>query len=47
MTRAAPLASLERPGIRPRDWLEAAREEKEVPVLVMLEDGLDKASMPD
>jgi hypothetical protein len=42
VTRAAPLASLERRGIRPRDWLEAAREEKEVPVLVMLEDGLDK-----
>lgn len=44
VTRAAPLASLERRGIRPRDWLEAAREEKEVPVLVMLEDGLDKGA---
>jgi len=38
-TRAAPLTALEARGIRARDWLEAAREEKEAPVLVMLEEG--------
>lgn len=43
VTRAAPLAALERRGIRPRDWLEAARAERGTPVLVMLEEELDEA----
>lgn len=43
VTRAAPLAALERRGIRPRDWLEVARAERGTPVLVMLEEELDEA----
>lgn len=35
-TRAAPLTALEARGIRARDWLEATREEKDTPVLLML-----------
>lgn len=35
-TRTAPLASLEARGIAPRDWLAAAREETEAPLLVLL-----------
>lgn len=38
-TRAAPLFMLEDKGIRPREWLEAVREEKEAPVLLMMADG--------
>lgn len=39
-TKAAPLASLERRNITPRDWLAAARDEKETPLLLMMEDEL-------
>ena len=35
ITRAAPLAALEGRGIRPREWLEAARSETSAPVLFM------------
>jgi hypothetical protein len=40
VTRAAPLLSLERRGVTPREWLQAAREETKAPVLVMVEDEL-------
>lgn len=36
-TRAAPLEMLEATGIRPRDWLAAAYEEKEAPLLAVME----------
>jgi hypothetical protein len=36
-TRAAPLPAIERRGIKPRDWLQAAHEETEAPMLVMVE----------
>lgn len=35
-TRTAPLAALEEQGISPREWLAAAREEQEAPILLML-----------
>lgn len=35
-TRTAPLAVLEERGITPREWLAAAREETEAPILLML-----------
>jgi hypothetical protein len=34
-TRAAPLATLEQQDIKPRAWLEAARNEQEAPVLFL------------
>ena len=34
-TRAAPLPQLERDGVTPREWLAAAREETEQPVLLL------------
>ena len=40
-TRAEPLALLARKGIHPRDWLAAAREENEAPLLLMLVDTAD------
>lgn len=42
-TRAAPLPAIERRGIKPRDWLQAAHEETEAPMLVMIE-GADAQS---
>jgi hypothetical protein len=45
-TRAAPLGSLQRRGIAPRDWLAAAREEKESPVLLMMEEDPDEDRDP-
>jgi hypothetical protein len=36
-TRAAPLPAIEQRGIAARDWLQAAREETEAPLLVMVE----------
>lgn len=35
ITRAAPLLELEERGIKPREWLEAARSETSSPVLFM------------
>lgn len=35
-TRTAPLAAMEARGFAPRDWLAAAREESEAPILVMI-----------
>lgn len=46
-TRAAPLASLERRGIRPRDWMLAARGESEAPLLIMLEEDADESDGQD
>lgn len=37
-TRTAPLAAIEARGLRPHDWLRAAHEETEAPVLLMLEE---------
>jgi len=36
-TRAAPLSAVEAKGVKPSEWLRAAHEEKEAPVLVMIE----------
>jgi len=40
-TCAAPLLSLETHGLTPRQWLEAARNESEMPVIALLESGTE------
>lgn len=41
-TRTAPLALLDQRGIAPREWLEAARSEKEAPALLLKTDDADE-----
>ncbi|PNP99520.1 hypothetical protein [Sphingobium sp. SA916] len=41
-TRAAPISLLEERGIAPREWLEAARNETESPILMLMVDGQDE-----
>jgi hypothetical protein len=45
-TRAAPLAAMQAAGTDPRAWLRAAREERDAPVLIMLEDAPERAAWP-
>ena len=46
-TRAAPLALLDRRGISTRDWMAAARAERDTPVLLMLDEAIDEPSSAD